>query len=317
MAGGLAATVVGVWVLFTATVDTTYRKDEALRRMHAPRREYSAIVHRDLESLSPDQALTGPRTLASLRERGTLRIGFDPGNTPLSFFNRDGELVGLDVELAAAFAHDLGLEPEFVPVRWGDLPRMLEGGLIDIMPSVWYRPFWFSSVELSEPYMMGTVGLVVRDNRRQEFARVDDLRQRRGLRIGVPLDVTQLASAVRRYFDDSGVELAPFENPLSFLEGDGPDLDAFLMPAETGAAATLLYPEFTVVVPQPDPVQLPFAFGLPLDSSELATAVNEWIVFAQSEGKTKRAYDYWVLGRGAQEKEPRWSVARNLLGWSL
>jgi len=29
----------------------------------------------------------------------------------------------------------------------------------------------------------------------------------------------------------------------------------------------------------------------------------------------QRAYDYWVLGRGAEEKGPRWSIMRDLLGW--
>jgi ABC-type amino acid transport substrate-binding protein len=146
---------------------------------------------------------------------------------------------------------------------------------------------------------------------------VADLRHSRGIRIGVPLDVTQLASSVRRYFDDAPVELVPFEDPLPFFEGRRDDIDAYLMPAETGAAATLLYPEFTVVVPQPDPVRIPFAFGLPLGSKELAAVVNEWIVYAQAVGRTERAYDYWVLGRGAEEKEPRWSIARNLLGWRM
>ncbi|MCG6926421.1 MAG: cation:dicarboxylase symporter family transporter, partial [Acidobacteria bacterium] len=317
MAAGVVVVAAGVWLALGSTVDTTYRKDEALRRMHAPRRVYSAIVHRDLQSVSAEGALKGPRTLASLEERGTLRIGYDPVNPPLSFFNLDDELVGLDVELSAALAADLGLEAEFIPVRWGDVPSMLADGVIDIMPSIWYRPFWFSSVRLSEPYMVGTVGLVVRDDRRHEFARVDGLRRGHGLRVGVPLDVTQLDASIRRYFDDGEVELVPLENALPFLEGRRPDLDAFLMPAETGAAATLLHPEFTVVVPQPDPVRLPFAFGLPLDSRELTAAVNEWIVFVRGTGRTKRAYDYWVLGQGAESKEPRWSIARNVLGWKM
>jgi Na+/H+-dicarboxylate symporter/ABC-type amino acid transport substrate-binding protein len=317
MAAGSAVVVGGVWLLLAATVDTTYRKDEALRRMHAPRREYTAIVHRDLETLPPEEALVGPRTMADLRGRGTLRIGYDPENTPLSFFNRDGELVGLDVELAAAFAQTLGLEPEFVPVRWTELPGMLAEGTIDVMPSIWYRPIWFSSLRLSEPYMMGTVGLIVRDERRHEFARVEDLRRADGLRIGVPLSVESLASAVRRYFDGADVEFVAVENPMAFLEGRRPDLDAYLYPAESGSAGTLLHPEYTVVVPQPDPVRLPFAFGVSLDSKELADAVSEWIVFARSEGKLKRAYEYWILGKGAEEIVPRWSIARNVLGWRL
>jgi hypothetical protein len=28
----------------------------------------------------------------------------------------------------------------------------------------------------------------------------------------------------------------------------------------------------------------------------------------------QRAYDYWVLGRGAEEKKPRWSILRDVLG---
>ena len=50
-------------------------------------------------------------------------------------------------------------------------------------------------------------------------------------------------------------------------------------------------------------------------SRELADAVDEWVVFATSDGLVQRAYDYWVLGRGAEEKGPRWSIMRDVLGW--
>jgi hypothetical protein len=70
-----------------------------------------------------------------------------------------------------------------------------------------------------------------------------------------------------------------------------------------------------VVVPQPNPVKVPSASGLALDAGELADAVNEWVVFASNEGSVDRAHDYWILGRGAEEKRPRWSIVRNVLGW--
>jgi len=57
------------------------------------------------------------------------------------------------------------------------------------------------------------------------------------------------------------------------------------------------------------------AFGLALDAVELTDAVNEWVVFATNDGIIDRAYDYWILGRGAEEKQPRWSILRNVLGW--
>jgi ABC-type amino acid transport substrate-binding protein len=242
-------------------------------------------------------------------------VGYDPANVPFSFFNRDGRLVGFDVELAENLASSFGLKAEFVPIAWPQLPAMLAGGEIDIMPGMWVRPYWFGSVHMSDPYFTGTVGLVVRDERRDEFARVQDLRGRRGLKVGVPLDVTQLAASIERYFGRSGAELVTFESAATFFEKHPPDIDAFLMPAEGAAAFTLLHPEFTVVVPQPDPVKLPYAFGLAPDAERMADAVNEWIVFASSEGAITRAYDYWILGKGADARGPRWSILRNVIGW--
>jgi hypothetical protein len=29
----------------------------------------------------------------------------------------------------------------------------------------------------------------------------------------------------------------------------------------------------------------------------------------------ERGYDYWVLGKGAEEKRRRWSIMRDVLGW--
>ena len=309
-----AVAVVGVRVLLFASIDTAYRRDEALRRMHAARTGAPSIVHRERTRADATPA-AGGGVLERARQRGTLRVGYDPANVPFSFFNADGQLVGFDIELAENLAASFKLKAEFVPVSWPELPSMLAGGEIDIMPGMWVRPYWFASVHMSDPYFTGTVGLIVRDERREEFARADDLRRRRGLKVGVPLDVSQLAASIDRYFGASGAELIPFESAAAFFGANRPDIDAFLVPAEGAAALTLLHPEFTVVVPQPDPVKLPYAFGLAPDAERVADAVNEWIVFAASEGAIARAYDYWILGKGAEPKRPRWSVLRNVLGW--
>jgi Na+/H+-dicarboxylate symporter/ABC-type amino acid transport substrate-binding protein len=320
IAGGLAmvavtaVSVVGVRVALHASIDTTYKRDEALRTMTASRSLAPAIVH-DVRPAQDAEPAAGGGVLERARARGTLRVGYDPANVPFSFFNRSRQLVGFDVELAHSLAESFGLKPEFVPVAWPELPAMLANGEIDVMPGMWVRPYWFQSVHMSTPYFTGTVGLVVRDERREEFAGVESLRGRRGLRVGVPLDARQLAVSLGRYFGDAPADVVEFESAGKFFEGRHPEIDAFLMPAEGAAAFTLLHPEFAVVVPQPDPVRLPYAFGLAPNAERMADAVNEWIVFAQSEGTIQRAYDYWVLGRGAEKKTPRWSILRNVLGW--
>jgi ABC-type amino acid transport substrate-binding protein len=283
--------------------------------MHAPRGGAEAVVHRDLSTVPREPSATGGTTLERIRARGTLRVGYDPGNPPFSFWNAEGQLVGLDVELAQGLAEALGVKAEFVPVGWGEVPAALADNLVDVMPSVWYRPFWFSSARLSEPYLTGTMGIVVRDERRHEFGTVEAIRHARGLRIGVPLDASQIAVSMKRYFDGADVTFVPLESSVPFFEGRVRDLDGYLMPAESGSAMTLLHPQYAVVVPQPDPVTLPMAFGMALHSEDLATTVNEWIVFATSEGQMRRAYDYWVLGQGAKDDRPRWSILRDVLGW--
>ena len=51
-------------------------------------------------------------------------------------------------------------------------------------------------------------------------------------------------------------------------------------------------------------------------AGELLQLVNEWIVYAENAVIIQRAYDYWVLGHGVEELEPRWSIIRNVLGWT-
>ena len=310
-----AGTIVGTRTLLATAFDTSYRKADLLKDMHAPRTPASAVVHPDRSGIYSDPALMKLPVLERIRARGSLRVGYDPEYPPFSFFNTDGQLVGFDVELAQHLAKALEVAVEFVPVGWREVPQTLADGLVDIMPGVWYRPFWFSSVRLSEPYLVGTVGLVVRDERRHEFANVADLRRSHGLKIGVPLDVSQLRYSMERYFGDAKVTFVPLESPARFFEGGHPELDAFLMPAEGASAATLLHPQYSVVVPQPDPVGLPTAFAVAPGARDLLEVANEWIVFARSEGTITQAYDYWILGKGAEHRGRRWSIKDDVLGW--
>ena len=133
--------------------------------------------------------------------------------------------------------------------------------------------------------------------------------------IGVPLDTTQVRRSMEQYFGDADVTFVVIESPAAFFEGARPDVDAFLMPAEGAAASTLLHPRYTVVVPQPDPVGIPFAFGLAGDAEELRVLVDAWVCYAREAGVVDEAYDYWVLGRGAEATGHRWSILRNVIGW--
>ena len=50
---------------------------------------------------------------------------------------------------------------------------------------------------------------------------------------------------------------------------------------------------------------------------DFAALLGRWISAKQSTGDIQIAYDYWILGKGAEKKEPRWSIMKDVLGWKL
>ena len=70
-----------------------------------------------------------------------------------------------------------------------------------------------------------------------------------------------------------------------------------------------------MVGPKPTAISLPLAFGQPPDAATLANYVHAWISLNKSRSLVDRLYNYWILGKGAQEKKSRWSVLHNVFGW--
>jgi len=61
---------------------------------------------------------------------------------------------------------------------------------------------------------------------------------------------------------------------------------------------------------------MPIAFAVQREDLELRLFIDRWIELAQGMGVIQRAYDHWFLGKDAVEEQPRWSIMRNVLGWT-
>jgi len=70
-----------------------------------------------------------------------------------------------------------------------------------------------------------------------------------------------------------------------------------------------------VVIPQSTKLNIPLGFAVPLGQNEFATVLGRWLAAKKSTGEIQQAYDYWILGQGAEKKEPRWSIMKDVLGW--
>ena len=230
--------------------------------------------------------------------------------------NARGDLVGMDVELAQRLAQDLGAtRVAFVPADFDQMARLLAEGRIDVAMGLPYLPELLTQVAYSLPYLDSTLGLVVRDELRDEFASPARLAGRSPVTIALLGDLPVVQARLREQLAGVDLRFVALSSPKDFFEGKAPQVDAFAMLAEAGAAWSILYPAYSVVVPQPGAIATPVGVGMRRGDAELAGVVNDWLVIQRSAGVLGQVRDYWVLGHGAQKRSPRWSIRHDVLGW--
>jgi Na+/H+-dicarboxylate symporter/ABC-type amino acid transport substrate-binding protein len=256
----------------------------------------------------------GRPVLAAIQARGRLRVGVFTDRLPYAFLNREGRLTGLDVEMAHHLAQDLGVALDFV--RLGDradLPAMLETGALDVvMSGVAATPERASQMLLSEPYLDETLAFVVRDHLRDDFSSWARIRELGAFGVVAPnvkyylAEVRRRAPSLRVVIEDARVIARGFELTTS---------DAVILPAESGSVWTLLYPQYSVVVPDSDIVKVPLAYPLARHDLGFASFINTWIELKRRDGTIDALHRHWILGRDAVAQRPRWSVIRDVLHW--
>lgn len=303
--------VIGVRVFFTHAVPYEYRAGKDLIDRE-PLVRAAAFTRPDPEVLGQPRTEAGS-TLDQIRARGTIRVGYRTEELPFSYEGSSGRLIGHDIDLANLLAADLGVDLELVPVTRSNTAELLNTGSIDtVMSGVAVTPQRAVEMDFTVPYLDQTLAFVVRDHRRGEFSSSDSLKAMSGLVVAVP-NLERLKKGVAAYLPET--EIVDIESPREFFESHGPSWDALVYSAEAGSAWTLLHPEFSVVIPQPDVVRLPLAFPVAKENGSLRTFLNTWIDLKRRDRTLDRLYDHWILGETVDSAAPRWSVIRNVLGW--
>jgi peptide/nickel transport system substrate-binding protein len=115
------------------------------------------------------------RTEVTIVAREQLIIGVDPAFPPFVDLNGEGELVGLEVDLANAVLETAGLVHEFASTDWDSIFLDLSAGRFDaVLGGVTEAVAPAELVELSGPYLeIGEVAVVLEG--REELQQVSDL----------------------------------------------------------------------------------------------------------------------------------------------
>ena len=122
--------------------------------------------------------------LASIRERGVLRVATEPYWVPQEFIDptRDGQesYVGADMDMARLIAERMGVTLEIMPMDFSDVLEAVANGEADLaISALSYTPGRAASVTLSKGYYYsggdGGSGLIIREQNAEAIRSVQDL----------------------------------------------------------------------------------------------------------------------------------------------
>jgi Na+/H+-dicarboxylate symporter len=309
-----AATLGGLRVLFNTALKPAFAGEELVYSMRPLMTSHDPRLVRQADLSDAIEKPVGS-LIDRTKRRGMIRVGVFGDRLPFVFLNRERRLVGFDVEMAQLLAHDLGIKVEFVEMEdLTVLPRLLATGRLDLaMTGMPVTPERASEMLFSEPYLDETLAFVVKDQLREEFSSWATIRDLGAFPVTIPdspyyIDrVKTSAPALKLQVADT---IKQIEDGLK-----AGTLDAVALPAERGSVLTLLYPKYTVVVPEPGIVKIPLAYPLARRDQDFASFLNTWIELKRRDGTIDALYGHWILGKQTGRRQPRWSIMRNVLHW--
>ena len=315
----LAAVLLGMRAFYTYGVVVPYAKADVLQSLQLLDRPQPAKVYNEVPPHLA-QTVAQPADLEQIKERGVIRVCFQPGEYPSAFYNNADppQLVRFDVEMAHRFAQRLRLPLEFLPANGEEeAAALLDAGACDLymrtLPVTARRTSLFA---MSAPVYQSSLGLIVKDHRREEFKTWDRIKENEAsLRLAFEETPENVALGRFHFPNADLLPLPSMEDQRWILESGGDDVDAIFDMAEEGAAWTVLYPSFSLVVPKPTEF-MPVGYAVAHGNASLLTSFNAWLLAEKSRGTVDALYGYWMLGEAARtERPPRWSVIKDVLGW--
>lgn len=303
-----AAAIGGTRAFVSGMAAQPYDKDKVISGMRPLRdRGPAEILPSPAPALPP---FTGS-VLDRIHARGAVRVGYFDDSLPYVFRNSHGELVGFDVEMAHQLARDLGFSLELVHLERASVANGVDPSLCDVVMSGTVVTADRAMHSLySAPYLDETLALLIFDHRRSEFASWDDIRAMRHLTVAVPRAAYYI-ERVREQIPEAVI--VPFDSTEPMFQAHTPPFDALVLTAERGSAYTLLHPEYSVVVPQPDVLKVPLAYIVAGRDTALATMLNAWIDLKRKDGTIDQLFGHWILGRDATAHHRRWSILDDVL----
>jgi proton glutamate symport protein len=253
-----------------------------------------------------------PYSLAEIKERGVLRVGYNDNMIPWCYRNNKNELVGYDVAFMVQLAKDMNVALEFIPFEWPTLVDAMEQNQFDIaIGSIYVTSDRLQEVSFSQSYDSAVSSLIVRNKFASHFDRLDDILKMKHLRIGVFDNPVTYHIAELNFPEQDLVKVQDYNEHVF----DDPEINAILWTKGHTDAWVSAYKGYTSISPEGLIEGWPqmYAYMLNKQNSSLQSFLNDWLNLKKTEGFTQIQEDKWIHRSLPKTKTPRWSIINNVL----
>ena len=235
--------------------------------------------------------------LEEIKKKGVLRVGM-ASFVPWAMFDKKGELIGFEIDVAKKLAKDSKWKVEFVPTSFaGIIPALLAGKFDTIITGMAIAPKRNLTVNFTIPYYWGARNIAANKKLAGDWDSMDDINQ----------DGVILSHRRGGQTTDMIKELWPKVKQVLFDD----DAQALQEVLNGGAHAIMTSePKPTMwVLANPDKLFLPLGkgarifpvpagFAVRKGDPDILNYYNNWIIQHEENGWLKERADFWFSSTG-------------------
>ncbi len=237
-----------------------------------------------------DNDLWEKSTLNQIMERKVLRVGLDAGYMPFEMTNKQGRIVGFDVDIARQMAKAMGVKLEIVNTAWdGIIPALVTDKFDIIMSGMTLTAERNLQINFADPYIVIGQSIMVRNGLEDEIQSYKDLNDSKYTvvsKLGTTGDI-----AAKRYLSKAKLRLFETESEGAIEVVNG-KADAFIYDLPFNAVYSSQNPGKLVHLDTPFTYE-PLAWGVRKGDPDFLNWLNNFMRQIQGDGTYDKIYAKW------------------------
>lgn len=239
---------------------------------------------------SARQELTENSLLEQILKRGVIRVGMSTF-VPWAMRDKEGNLIGFEVDVANRLAKDMGVNIEFIPTKWsGIIPALLTGKFDVVIGGMGIRPDRNLKVNFTIPYDYSGQSIMAHKELAKDFKELADFNNPEvviAARIG-----TTAATAAQKFMPRAQLKLFDDESQAvqELLNGRA---HAMVSQAPLPAFQVIKNPDKLFLPLEDSFTREPNGFAIRKSDLDTLNYFDNWIRVVEAEGWLKERKDYW------------------------